>query len=94
MIRKNVSLVLALSAVVMGACSNEGGPSATAQAPSNSAAESAGSLATHLPAGLEMLNSRQVFEPQVTFLEDSTLMLTWRERGKTGSNIDRLTLEK
>ncbi len=87
MIRKNVRLVLALSALAMGACSNEGGRSATAQAPGNSAAESADSLAAHLPSGLEMLKSKQVFEPQVTFLEDSTLILTWRERGEAGSNI-------
>ncbi len=87
MIRKNANLILALSALALGACSNESGPSVTAQAPTNSAAESADAMAAHLPAGLEILESRQVFEPQVTFLEDSTLVLTWRERGETGSNI-------
>jgi hypothetical protein len=33
------------------------------------------------------MDSKQVFEPQVTILEDNTLALTWRERGETGSNI-------
>ena len=87
MIRKNANLILALSALALGACSNESGPSVTAQSPTSSSADSADPSATHLPAGLEILESRQVFEPQVTFLEDSTLVLTWRERGETGSNI-------
>jgi hypothetical protein len=34
-----------------------------------------------LPAGLEAMESKQVFEPQVTILKDNTIALTWRERG-------------
>ena len=40
-----------------------------------------------LPAGLEAMESKQVFEPQVTILKDNTIALTWRERGEEGSNI-------
>jgi len=36
---------------------------------------------------LEIVEGRRVFEPQVLYLQDGTLMLIWRERGDEGSNI-------
>ena len=36
---------------------------------------------------LSFLESKQIFEPQVTFLEDGTLIVIWREPGEEGSNI-------
>ncbi|MDH3550884.1 MAG: glycoside hydrolase, partial [Gammaproteobacteria bacterium] len=36
---------------------------------------------------LSFLEPKQIFEPQVTFLEDGTLAVIWRERGEEGSNI-------
>ncbi len=40
-----------------------------------------------IPAGLDSLVSKTVFEPQVTFLKDGTLVMTWRERAESGSDI-------
>ena len=42
---------------------------------------------SQLPVGLEFMNARRVFEPQMTYLGDGTLVLTWRESGETGSNL-------
>ncbi|MCH7898959.1 MAG: exo-alpha-sialidase, partial [Proteobacteria bacterium] len=40
-----------------------------------------------MPAGLDSLVSNTIFEPQVTFLKDGTLLMTWRERTESGSDI-------
>jgi len=40
-----------------------------------------------MPAGLDSLVSNTVFEPQVTFLKNGTLVMTWRERTESGSDI-------
>ena len=45
------------------------------------------SLVSGVPAGLDSLVSNAVFEPQVTFLKDGTLLMTWRERTESGSDI-------
>ena len=43
--------------------------------------------ASSMPAGLDSLVSNTVFEPQVTFLKDGTLVMTWRARSESGSDI-------
>lgn len=86
--RSVVSLVLALSVVLLGAC-DDSDSSATAAA--QSSVESSPNIADlgefSIPMGLEVLQEKQVFEPQATFLGNGTLTLTWRERRDTGSNI-------
>ena len=42
---------------------------------------------TTMPTGLEFLASRRVFEPQITALHDESMVLTWRERGASGSDL-------
>ena len=42
---------------------------------------------SQLPGGLEFMNTRRVFEPQMTYLRDGTLVLIWRETGEAGSNL-------
>lgn len=77
-------LTLALSICTLAACSNEHVASPSS-ASSNAASDDAS--ADKLPTALAFLESRQAFEPQVTILRDDTLVLTWRERGASGSNI-------
>jgi hypothetical protein len=81
---KNAYLTLALSICILAACSNEHDAS-----PSSESSGAAGDDASvdKLPTALAFLKSRRVFEPQVTILRDDALVLTWRERGASGSNI-------
>ena len=87
MMRSVASLVLALSVVLLGACGNGDNSTTTAQSRAESGPIAATSAVFNGPAGLEILKAKRVFEPQATILGNGMLLLTWRERGETGSNI-------
>jgi hypothetical protein len=76
--------ILALSAMAFTACSQDRGETAVDD---STKTDETVVVDTELPSGLAYLDSRRSFEPQVTFLKEGTLVLTWRERADSGSNL-------
>lgn len=77
---KEFKSILVLPALIMAACTAE-------YADESSVAELGRQEAAAIPPSLEFLIDRRVFEPQVTAMRDRSLVLTWRERGESGSNL-------
>jgi hypothetical protein len=87
MIRILASLILTLFVVLLGACGNGDNSTKAAQSRAEPSPNSVDTAVFNGPNGLENLKAKRVFEPQATILGNGTLLLTWRERGETGSNI-------
>jgi hypothetical protein len=83
---RTLSTVVITSLLICG-CMDTSAPDPAAPSSSLEAPASAVESWSQLPVGLEFMNARQVFEPQMTYLRDGTLVLTWRESGETGSNL-------
>ena len=74
------TLILVLGSLALTACTAEHGDrSVTANVDDAAPLE--------LPSDLEFLADHRVFEPQITALEDESVVLTWRERGDSGSDL-------
>lgn len=74
------ALFLLMGGIAPIACSTEPGDRSGAANVDNSAP-------VELPSDLDFLADQRVFEPQITALEDESVVLTWRERGDSGSDL-------
>ncbi len=74
------TLILILGALALATCTAEHGDRSVA-ANGDSAAP------VESPPDFEFLADHRVFEPQITALEDESVVLTWRERGDSGSDL-------
>jgi hypothetical protein len=81
---RHVISILALIALNFAACTVEDPDKSNAVI---SGGEEVIADSEALPSGLEFLMNQRVFEPQITALHDNLLVLTWRERGDSGSNL-------
>ena len=78
---------IAIASLLISGCMEPSAPNSAAQSSRLKTTASKVESQSQLPGGLEFMNARQVFEPQMTYLRDGTLILTWRETGETGSNL-------
>lgn len=82
--RKKLRSTLVLPALVLAACIAE---HADEPGGADFGRQEVAVNSDAIPSGLEFLIDRRVFEPQVTAMRDRSLVLTWRERGESGSNL-------
>ncbi len=87
MLMKKLILIVVTTNLLISGCMEASAPEPAAPSSSLEASASAEKSGSQLPVGLEFINTRRVFEPQMTYLRDGTLVLTWRESGETGSNL-------
>jgi hypothetical protein len=80
-----LSIFLALlTGLGLAGCTSEHGDRSGAN---NVDGAEATAVSTEMPLDLEFLADHRVFEPQITALHDESVVLTWRERGDSGSNL-------
>ena len=80
-----LSIFLALlTGLGLAGCTSEHGDRSGAN---NVDGAEATAVSTEMPLDLEFLADQRVFEPQITALHDESVVLTWRERGDSGSNL-------